>query len=293
MTINIDTILVSKLIATQFPQWADLPLKPFDSAGTDNAIFRLGHDMMVRLPLDLKSSGRVDKEYLWLPKIAPSLPLAIPTPLVKGIPACDYPWHWSVYKWIEGETAIIERIVDPCQMAQTLAKFINALQKIIPAQELLSGQHNEFRGVPLIILDKKVRDSIITLQDVLDSKVLTSVWESALQAPIWHDQPVWLHGDLQSGNLLAKNGQLHAVIDFGLMGVGDPACDLMVAWTLLPAKARDVFRATLLVDDATWARGRGWALYFGLIALTFYLDTNPILTQISRYTIKEVFADYK
>ncbi len=289
---SIDKVFVSRLIAKQFPQWANLLIEPFISAGTDNAIFRLGKDMMVRLPFDLKASGRVDKECLWLPRLAPYLPLTIPTPIVKGIPTDDYPWHWSIYQWIDGETAILERIADSCQMAKSLAWFINALQKIVPTSELLSGQHNEFRGVPLIRLDKETRAAIITLQDIFNSKQLSSAWEAALLSPVWQGQPVWLHGDLQSGNLLAKNGQLNAVIDFGLMGVGDPACDLMVAWTLLPAKARDVFRATLDVDDATWARGRGWALYFGLIALAFYLNTNPTLAKISRYTINEVISDF-
>ncbi|MBY0379596.1 MAG: aminoglycoside phosphotransferase family protein [Burkholderiales bacterium] len=289
---NITVDLVKYLIATQFPQWINLPIKSFASAGTDNAIFKLGNDKMVRLPFDLKGSNRVDKECLWLPKFAPYLPFDIPTPLANGVPDLRYLWHWSVYKWIDGETATMER-ADLCQMAQDLAKFITAMQQIPSTEECwLSGQHNEFRGVPLITLDKKVRSSIVTLQNILDAKALTAAWDAAIQAPIWHDKPVWLHGDLQSGNLLVKNDKLCAVIDFGLMGIGDPACDLMVGWTLLNSVSRKVFRAALSVDDATWERGRGWALYFGLIALAYYLNTNPTLANISRQTINEVFEDY-
>ncbi len=235
---NINTTLVSTLVSTQFPNFANLPIQPFNSAGTDNAIFRLGNDMLVRLPLDSKSSGRVNKEYLWLPKLAPKLPLTIPTPIVKGMPTDDFPYNWSICQWIEGDTAILERINDPCKMAQKLAEFINVLQKITPPKELLSGQHNEFRGVSLSLLDKTVRNSITTLHGEIDTNLAMCVWESSIKVPVWQGDPVWLHGDLQSGNLIAKNGNLHAVIDFGLMGVGDPACDIMVAWTLLPTESR-------------------------------------------------------
>ncbi len=289
---DIDTSLVSRLIAAQFPQWAGLPVEPVESAGTDNVIFRLGKDMSVRLPRLLRSTGQVEKEHRWLPKLAPLLPLAIPVPLALGIPAEGYPWLWSVNRWLDGENATIERIADPRHAAIALAEFIAALQRIDPTGGPLSGQHNEFRGVPLAMRDPLTRAAIADLHDTLDAGAVTAVWEAALQTPAWNGPAAWLHGDLQSGNLLAERGRLSAVIDFGVMGVGDPACDLMVGWSLLSAETRAVFRAALPVDDATWARGRGWALSVGLIALAYYINTNPVLAGISRHAIDEALADH-
>ncbi len=202
-----------------------------------------------------------------------------------------YPWHWSVYRWLEGENATIERIADPCQAATDLAHFIAALQRIDPTGGPLPGPNNSFRGVPLAMRDAPTRAAIASLRGTLDADAATAVWEAALQAPVWHGPPVWIHGDLQSGNLLAQRGRLSAVIDFGCLGVGDPACDSIVAWDLLSAEPRGVSRAALPVDAATWARGRGWALSVGLIALPYYQSTNPVLAGISRYAIDEALAD--
>jgi len=281
--VKIDISLVNRLVAKQFPQWAKLPLEPVNSAGTDNAIYRLGDDMAVRLPRFSRVADDVEKEYQWLPRLAPFLPLAIPVPLGKGTPAEGYPWPWSIYRWIEGENATIEHITDLRQVAIAIGQFIAALQRIDPAGGPLSG-----RGVPLIIQDPDTRAAIITLRNVLDADAVTAAWEAALQAPVWDGPPVWLHGDLHSGNLLVKHGQLSAVIDFGLLGVGDPACDLMVGWTLLSAETRKIFRTALPVDDATWERGRGWALSWGLIALAYYLNSNLVLAGIARHTIDQV-----
>jgi aminoglycoside phosphotransferase (APT) family kinase protein len=291
--VDIDLSLVRRLLTAQFPQWADLPIEPVQSAGTDNAIYRLGPDMALRLPRIPSSAGQVAKEQQWLPRLAPLLPFAIPLPLAKGVPGEGYPWHWSIYQWLSGENATIERIADPGQLARDLAQFIAALQRIDPAGGPLSGPHNSFRGVPLAMRDPLTRAAIATLHDTLDPSALTTAWETALQTPVWHNPPVWIHGDLQSGNLLAQQGRLAAVIDFGCLGVGDPACDLIVAWSLLSSESRDIFRTTLAVDDATWARGRGWALSIGLIALPYYQDTNPVLAAISRRAIDEVLADQK
>ena len=264
-----------------------------DSAGTDNAIYRLGDDMAVRLPRIHWATGQVEKEHEWLPRLAPLLPLAIPVPLAKGMPGEGYPWHWSVYRWLEGENATIERIADPRQAATDLAQFIAALQRIDPTGGPPPGAHNSFRGVPLAMRDAPTRAAIAALRGTLDTDAVTAAWEAALRAPAWRGPPVWIHGDLQSGNLLAQRGRLSAVIDFGCLGVGDPACDLMVAWTLFSAETRDVFRAALPVDDATWARGRGWALSVGLIALPYYQNTNPVLAGIARRAIDEVLADHE
>ena len=289
--VETDVTLVGRLLAAQFPRWADLPIEPVRSDGTDNAIYRLGDDMAVRLPRIPAATGQVEKEHRWLPRLAPHLPIAIPVPLAKGQPAEGYPWHWSVYRWLEGENATIDRIADPRQAATELGQFVAALQRIDPAGGPPAGGNLTSRGVPLATRDAETRAAIATLDDMLNTVAVTAAWEAALRVPAWGRPAVWLHGDLQSGNLLAVQGQLSAVIDFGCMGVGDPACDAMVAWTYLSADARDAFRAALPVDDATWARGRGWALSVALIALPYYQSTNPVLCDIARHAIDEVLAD--
>jgi aminoglycoside phosphotransferase (APT) family kinase protein len=249
--------------------------------------------MAVRRPRIPAATGQLEKEHQWLPRLAPLLPLAIPVPLAKGMPDEGYPWHWSVYRWLDGETATTERIADPLQAASELARFVAALQQIDPHGGPPPGKHNSFRGVPLARRDPATRDAIRALRGTLDANAVTAAWEAALQAPAWQGPAVWLHGDLLASNLLAQHGRLSAVIDFGCLGVGDPACDTMVAWTYLSAETRKVFRAALPVDEATWARGRGWALSFGLIALPYYQSTNPVLSGIARYAIDEALADHE
>jgi aminoglycoside phosphotransferase (APT) family kinase protein len=289
--VHTDVLLVRRLLAAQFPQWAGLPIEPVPSAGTDNALYRLGDDMAVRLPRIHWATGQVDKEQRWLPVLAPRLPLDIPIPLVRGMPGEGYPWHWSVYRWLEGENAIAAQIADPRQVALDLAQFIIALQRIDPTGGPPPGQHNSSRGVPLAARDAQTRAAIASLDGALDAGTLAAAWEAALQVSAWPGPPVWIHGDLQAGNLLVRQGQLSAVIDFGCLGVGDPACDLAIAWNFLSAETQGDFRAALAVDDATWARGRGWALSVGLIALPYYQTTNPILAGISRRAIEQVLAD--
>ena len=290
---DIDGSLVGRLLAAQFPRWAGLPIAPVRSAGTDYALYRLGEDMVVRLPRVPWASGQVEKEHEWLPRLAPVLPLAIPVPLVKGMPAEGYPWHWSVYQWLEGETATIERIHDPRHAATELARFVAALQSVDFVGGPSPGDHNSSRGEPLAMRDAETRTAIASLHGALDADAATAAWETALEEPAWQGPPVWLHGDLIATNLLARRGRLSAVLDFGCLGVGDPACDVMVAWTYLSADTRDVFHAALPVDGATWARGRGWALSFGLIALPHYQRTNPELAGIARHAIEETLADHR
>jgi len=291
--VDIDISLVGRLLAAQFPQWADRSIEPVQSAGTDNAIYRVGSDMAVRLPRIDWAIGQMDKEHLWLPRLAPHLPLAIPVPLALGTPGEGYPWHWSVYRWLEGENATIECIAEEGQAARDLAQFIAALQRIDPVGWPPPGPPNASRGVPLSTRDAPTRAAIASLDGMLDTGAVTAAWNAALQAPAWHGPPVWTHGDLLPGNLLVQRGRISAVIDFGCLGVGDPACDLIVAWNLLSAQTRDIFRSALQVDDATWARGRGWALSIGLIALPYYLNSNPVFAATARHMIAEVLADHK
>lgn len=291
--VDTDVALVRRLLAAQFPQWAGLPIEPVLSAGTDNAIYRLGNEMAVRLPRIERATQQVDKEHEWLPRLAPHLPLAIPVPLAKGTPGDGYPWAWTVTPWLEGENATIERIADRRGAATDLARFVTALQRIDSAGGPPPGEHNVGRGVPLAERDSTTREAIQALDGMLDTQAVTAAWEASLQAPAWQGQPVWIHGDVSSGNLLAVRGRLSAVIDFGCLGVGDPACDLMVAWTLFSGESREAFRAALSVDDATWARGRGWALSWALIFVPYYLNTNPVGVREARHTIEEVLADQR
>ena len=202
---DIDVSLVARLVAAQFPRWAGLPISPAEFGGWDNRTFRLGEDMSVRLPSAARYSGQVEKEHRWLPRLAPSLPLPIPLPLAMGVPADGYPWHWSVYRWLEGENATPERIGDLCEFSTALARFLAALQRIDPAGGPPPGKHNFFRGGPLATYDAETRNAIVSLHGRIDAAAVTAVWEAALDAT-WHGAPVWLHGDVSASNLLVERG---------------------------------------------------------------------------------------
>ncbi len=290
--LDINKPLVSRLIAEQFPDRAGLALEAVLSAGTDNALYRLGSDMAVRLPRRMDAALQVEKESLWLPRLAPYLPLAIPVPLALGIPAAGYPFHWSVCRWLSGEDAVSSPVTDLHEAAISLSRFISALQKTDITGGPPPGTHNFFRGASLASRDAQTRAAIESLNGIIETAPLTRAWNTALEIAPWDKPPVWLHGDIHAGNLLTEHGRLTAVIDFGGLGVGDPACDLMVGWNLLTAKTRATFRLGLTVDDATWGRARGWALSVAVVALPYYLDTNPVLVAISRHAIKQVLADH-
>jgi aminoglycoside phosphotransferase (APT) family kinase protein len=283
--------IVRRLVAAQFPQWGDLSITGLPSAGTDHAIYRLGESMSIRMPRVPWARQQSEKEHQWLPKLAGHLPLAIPKPLAKGLPGEGYPWEWSVYDWCAGENATLDRLVDPHQAAVDLAAFVRALRAIDTTSGPAAGRHNFGRGVPLAQRDAATRSAIAAVEKLYNVKTLTDAWNAALAEPVWESPPVWIHGDLQSGNLLAVAGRLSAVIDFGGLGVGDPACDLMVAWNLFPADVRETYRAAVATDEATWARGRGWALSVALIALPYYLNTNRFMVEMSQYTIAQVLGD--
>ena len=290
--VDVDASLVRRLLGAQFPHWADLPLEPVLPRGTDNALFRLGDDMVARLPRTERTSRRLEKERRWLPRIAPLLPLAVPRPLAEGMPADDYSFSWSVYGWLNGENATPDHIADEKQFALDLAEFLAALQRIDPTSGPPPGEHNFFRGVPLASRDAATRAAIASLHTEVDVAAVTAVWEDALRAPEWHGAPVWIHGDLDARNVLVENGRLSAVVDFGGLGVGDPACDVMVAWKLFSADAREIFRTALAIDEATWARSKGWALSQALMALSYYTEeTNAVLVRESRRWMAEVLAD--
>jgi len=291
--VETDVALVSRLLADQFPQWAALPIAPVPSAGTDNALYRLGDNLVVRLPRVGWAVEMVDKEYQWLPRLAPQLPLPVPVPLAQGVPNERYPWNWTVCQWLDGETATLERIAGSNQLATDLARFIAGLQALDASAGPAPGSHNGYRGAPIATRDADVRASIAALDGLIDTVTATAVWETALKAQTWDGPSVWFHGDLHPGNLLFVADRLSAVIDFGLLAVGDPALDVVAAWLLFSAEARSVFRAALEVDEATWLRARGRALSFAVGVLSYYGDTNPVLSSVAHHALAEVLADFQ
>ncbi|HET6634937.1 MAG TPA: aminoglycoside phosphotransferase family protein [Streptomyces sp.] len=287
----VDDDLVRRLVGRQFPQWAGLPVRRLPSGGTVHAMFRLGDDMVVRLPLTEGGVEDVALEREWLPRLAPRLSTAIPEALAAGKPAEGYPWPWSVYRWLPGEPPQAGELREPAHLAEDLARFVTAMRSIT-----LAGAPQAHRGGPLASLDAATRRAIEELRGIseedVDCDAVTAVWEDALRAPDWAGPPVWLHADLMPGNLLVDDGgRLTAVIDFGCVGMGDPACDLFPAWNLLPPGAREVFRKALDVDDATWLRGRARTLSQALIALPYYRTTNPSMAHNARHVIHAVLAD--
>ncbi|WP_410609253.1 aminoglycoside phosphotransferase family protein [Amycolatopsis sp. lyj-109] len=263
--VGVDADQVRRLVGDQFPHWAGLPVRPVRESGWDNFTFHLGDAMVVRLPSAAEYALAVEKEQRWLPALAPRLPLPIPVPLAAGRPGAGYPFPWSVYRWLDGEPATAAGVADPVRFAGDLAGFVAAVQHVDATDGPRPGKHNWFRGATLRTYDGQARRALTKLGGTTDGAA--ALWEAALTAP-WDGVDRWFHGDLAPGNLLLRGGELAAVIDFGTCGVGDPACDLAIAWTLLTAEGRRVFRERLSVDDATWARGRGWALWKTLVACT-------------------------
>ncbi|QPP11096.1 aminoglycoside phosphotransferase family protein [Streptomyces bathyalis] len=286
----IDDDLVRRLLAGQFPRWAGLAVERWPSGGTVNAMYRLGDDMVVRLPLVQGGAGDVLLEREWLPRVAHQLPTRVPEVLGAGEPAQGYPWPWSVYLWLAGEHPEPGALSQPVPLAEDLAAFVAAMRSIV-----LPDAPQAHRGGPVASLDDETQAAIKELRGIpeedVDCDAAAAVWEEALRASGWEGPPVSLHGDLMPGNLLVEGGRLTAVIDFGCMGTGDPACDLFPAWNLLPRDAREVFRKALGVDDAAWIRGRGRTLSQALIALPYYRSTNPAMAHNARHVIRTVLDE--
>nr|WP_249416696.1 aminoglycoside phosphotransferase family protein [Streptomyces sp. TS71-3] len=296
-----DAGLVRRLIAAQFPEWAGLPVRRHPSSGTVNAVYRLGDHLSVRLPRLESGVPDAVKERTWLPRLAPLLPVAVPEAVGVGVPGEGYPWTWSVHRWLDGThphpdvlaspvgPAGAAGAADPVALARDLGRFVTALRRADA-----TGAPPAYRGGPLAAVDAGTRAALKQLAGMtglIDTAAATAAWEKALQAPPWTGPPRWAHADLMPGNLLVTGGRLCAVIDFGTLGAGDPACDLIPAWNLLPAPARPAFRDATTADDAQWERGRGWALSMALIQLPYYKDTNPAMAENARHVIREVLAD--
>jgi aminoglycoside phosphotransferase (APT) family kinase protein len=302
---DITAELAARLIAAQFPQWADLPVRPVEHDGWDNTTFRLGDEMSVRLPSGDEYALAVQKEQRWLPVLAAGLPLPIPTPLAIGVPGCGYPRQWSVYRWLCGVPATFGAgrtywspssaaggmVHDLPQFAADLAGFLSALYRIDSAGGPPPGPHNWQRGGPLSYYAGEVESSLAALAGEIDTGLAAQVWAAAVDSA-WAGDPVWFHGDISPGNLLVRDGRLCAVIDFGTSGVGDPACDLAIAWTVFAGQSRRRFAELLPFDQGTWARGRGWALWKAMLVLVDELDADPDDALATKHVIAEVLADH-
>jgi len=287
--VPVDDIVVRRLLGEQFLEWSTLPLERVATPGSDHVLYRLGRELVVRLPRKEGVDPQIDKEQTWLPRLAPLVSCALPTPVAKGKPSRMYPFSWSVYTWLGGETP--PEGMAASELARDLARFVATLQSVDLPGGPAHGSENFGRGEPLARRDAATRAAIAELDEVVDVRAVAAAWEHALAAPVWEGPPVWLHGDLTTENILARDGRLAAVLDFGCLGVGDPACDLMVAWSLMTPEDREVFRTEVGVDEATWARGRGWALSTALIALPYYGETHPPRASNARYRIAEVLRD--
>lgn len=288
----IDKALARYLIDKQFPQWSHLSIEPVKNSGWDNRTFHLGTEMLIRMPSAFEYAGQAEKEQTWLPKFSPYLPLPIPTPIALGKPEDAYPWTWSINLWLPGNPAATSKIDDLSQFAVQLAEFLNALRSIDVTNGPLAGPQSFYRGGDIAVYDVETRQAIELLKNEIDVSLAIEIWETALSAK-WQTDPVWVHGDISVGNLLVSNGQLSAVIDFGQLSVGDPACDLAIAWVFFEERSREAFFQTLQLDKATVARGRAWALWKALILVSGIATSSNTDKQEWLGVISEVMKDHR
>jgi aminoglycoside phosphotransferase (APT) family kinase protein len=284
--VDIDVSLVRRLVVAQFPQWTTLPVTATGANGWDTVVFRLGSELAVRLPRRKLGAEHLSTEYRWLPVIAPHLPLPTPVPICLGAPAEGYPWPWTVTPWLPGQAASDAPVRHQRETAERLARFITDLH----ALDTTGGPASTLRSSPLAGRDPTVRAAITTTRGTSSTDALTAVWNAALAAGPWTGPEVWVHGDLHPANLLTIDGRLRAVIDFGLLGVGDPASDLIVAWTALSPPGRSHLRRVLSISDATWARARGRALDFALMCLS-RAPNDSAVGSIARRTVEQLLTN--
>jgi aminoglycoside phosphotransferase (APT) family kinase protein len=288
---EITTELVRSLIDSQFPQWRNLTITPVKRQGNDNRTFRLGSELTVRLPSHERYASAVEKEQIWLPIFQPLLSLPIPVPVAKGEPAGEYPFPWSVNRWIEGETVTHANVPDLNRFAEDLAGFLKELEAIDASRGVPAGVQNFHRGGNLAVYDPETKTAIETLAGQYDQKLLSEIWELSLSTK-YDAAPVWVHGDIAVGNLLVKNGRLCGVIDFGTMGTGDPSSDLVMAWTFFDDESRNVFLNGMNLDDDTVNRARGWALWKALISYA-WKEPGSELSKWGKQVIDVIIQEYK
>jgi aminoglycoside phosphotransferase (APT) family kinase protein len=289
--VRTDAVLVRRLVSAQFPQWAELNIEPVRGDGTDNAMYRLGGELAVRLPRRPSAVEAIEKECVWLPRLEPFLPLPLPSPLARGAPGEGYPWSWSVCRWLDGENPLVGRVTDMHRLANDLADFIRALQAIDASEAPRAGRHNQGRGAPLARWQTTIRERLAWLADLDNIDLVIGAWEADSEARPWDRAAVFIHGDLSVGNLLARGGKLSGVIDWSCLGAGDPACELQVAWSLFDHDARKTFKDAMAVDDATWTRGRAWGLAMGVLNVSYYRARSPAIAAPGWRAIDAVLAD--
>lgn len=282
----IDVALVRRLLEEQLPDLADRPLRPVASTGTVNVVLRLGDDLAVRLPRLAQWAESVERELAWLPRLATALPLRVPEPVAAGRPSPAYPLPWAVVRWLDGSPYADDRVADERAAAEALAGFVVALRSALP----LDGAPATGRA-PLPTLDEVTRQAIDELAADVDRATVLAGWERALEAPAWDGRPRWLHTDLLRPNLLARAGRLEAVLDFGGVGIGDPAGDGIAAWSVFGPAGRRTYRTALPLDDGAWERARGYALHQGLLIVPYYRRTHPAFAASALRTIAQVLAD--
>lgn len=293
-TFKITLPLVKKLIAQQFPEFANLTIKPVKIQGHDNRTFRLGPNMSIRMPTAEAYALKVPKEQKLLPKLKAHLTTAIPVPLKMGQPSTDYPFNFSIYQWLEGESAneIPMNNEDLEHLAIALAKFLKELQSINIEGGPTPGLHNWWRGDHISVYDQQARSQIELLKNIIDSQKALTLWENASKLR-WQNQPVWIHGDLASSNILIKDRKLSGIIDFGGLGVGDPACDLVIAWTFLKGTSREIFKQKVILDKDTWVRAQAWCLWKATYELCQLEDKSSLLAVRQKHIIEEVLNEFK
>jgi aminoglycoside phosphotransferase (APT) family kinase protein len=288
--VDISAGLVRRLVAEQFPRLSVLPLAEFHSTGTVNAIYRLGDELYVRLPRVRRWASGLEREWRWLPLLASSLTLRVPEPIVMGAPSSEYPFSWAVFRWIKGQTYSRDSIGDERQAAADLARFIIELRT--KGDQLSAERETPFAGRPTLAeQDADVTSWIEQSGDLINGAAVTAAWQDALKTPAWDGTPTWIHGDLVPPNLLVRDGRVYAVIDFGATGLGDPATDLIPAWSAFGQAARTIFRDLVGADDCTWRRGRGIALGQAVGLVPYYVATNPALSELGRKMLEEILTD--
>ena len=292
--LDVPPALVRRLLAAQHPQWADLPLTVAGEWGTDHAMYRLGDDLVVRLPRICWAVKAVAAEQRWLPFLGPQLPVEIPEVVATGEPGEGYPWPWTVLTWIEGEHPPTVDWWGAEQLAVHLARFNRAVAALDPTDGPIAGSPGgPQRGIPIRLRDEQVRGCIAQVADEFDADGLLAAWEADAFVADHEGDPVWVHGDLTPGNLLLREGRLTGVLDFGGVSVGDPAVGLLPAWNLFAGQARRTFRDSSDADEAAWRRGRAWALSIAVVALPYYRDSFPAISASSRRVLTEVLGDHE
>lgn len=286
--LDIQEQLVRTLLTDQCPQWARLPLESITSLATSHAVFRLGKQYLVRMPRIETAAASIDKEYKWVPQLASCLSIPISDPCFQGKPSETYPWPWLIAPWQEGHNPVFEKSTEYEVLAKDIAYFLNQLHAIpCTGQEPIPS-----RGIELTCLEAETRNAIEQLAEEENIFQAIKIWEQLLQMPGWPHKAVWVHGDLLPVNILIENNRLAAVIDFADAGLGDPACDLIIAWSLLEAPSRKILKDSLQgLDPAAWERSKAWALSIAFIILPYYQKSNPGLVAIARRMIDNVIAD--